>query len=140
MMLPCASLLETLQEVTGPAKTYSPINLWDMTLPNKGSTVTIPYPTDHACIVFVRRGSVTINNANNKLGPQDVALLNNDEDGASALQLTVLEKDSSVLIMGGERIDEPIANMGPFVMNTELSCNRRSKTIRTEASELHDGI
>ena len=36
------------------------------------------------------------------------------------IAVTVLEKDSSVLIMGGERIDEPIANMGPFVMNTEL--------------------
>ena len=99
----------------GPAKTYSPINLWDVSLPKKGSAIDIPYPKDHACIVFVRRGSVSINNK--KLGPQDVALLNMDAD---ALQLTVLEGNSSVLIMGGEPMDEPIANRGPFVMNTQL--------------------
>ena len=110
----------SLNGVLGPAKTFSPVNLWDVSLPTAGSVVVIPYPKDHSCIVFVRRGSVRINDRT--LGPQDVALFRNeDNDGdAEALQLVVLEQDSAVLIMGGEPIDEPIANRGPFVMNSDL--------------------
>lgn len=108
----------TLQGTEGPAKTYSPVNVWDVSLPTKGSVVDIPYPSDHSGIVFVRRGSISINDK--KLGPQDVALLNNGEQDAKAIQLTVLENDSAVLILGGEPLNEPIANRGPFVMNTDL--------------------
>jgi quercetin 2,3-dioxygenase len=107
----------TLNGMEGPAKTFSPVNVWDVSLPTKGSVVDIPYPQDHSGIVFVRRGSVSIDDK--KLGPQDVALLNNGE-AAGALQLTVLENDSAVLILGGEPLNEPIAQRGPFVMNTEL--------------------
>lgn len=117
----------SLYETTGPAKTYSPINLWDVALPKKGTTVEIPYPQGHACIVFVRRGTVMLNDK--KLGPQDVALLNNGE-AADALQLQVLKDDSAVLIMGGEIIDEPIANMGPFVMNTDLEIQQAVQDFR----------
>jgi len=77
----------------------------------------------------VRRGSVAIGDT--KLGPQEVALLNSTdsdfdygkpacETTSGILRINVLKNDSSVLIMGGEPIDEPIANMGPFVMNTNL--------------------
>jgi len=127
-------------DVVGPAKTYSPINLWDVILPTRGSTVRIPYENHHACIVFVRRGSVSI--GGKKLKPQEVALLNpnidNDKDNTcvagggsgtttadySVIELEVLKNDSAVLIMGGEPIDEPIANMGPFVMNTEAELRK----------------
>lgn len=107
----------SLNGIQGPAKTYSPVNLWDVSLPTVGSDLIIPYPKDHSCLVFVRRGSVRINGK--RLGPQDVALFRNDED-SEAVQLTVLEQDSAVLIMGGEPLREPIANRGPFVMNTDL--------------------
>ncbi len=116
-----------LGEIKGAAKTFSPVQMWDVNLPiGKGTTVDLPFPSDHTCIVFVRRGSVAViggddvdggNAQESKLGPQDVALMK--MDGSSMLRLKVLEKNSSVLILGGEPIDEPIAARGPFVMNTE---------------------
>ena len=98
---------------TGPAKTYTPVNLWDMVLPNKKTIVDIPYPPDHTAMIFVRRGKVSVDGKT--LGPQDVGILS---DSGDAIRVEVLQKNSAIVIMGGEPIDEPIAHMGPFVMNT----------------------
>merc|ERR1719313_1937141 len=98
----------------GPAKTYSPVNLWDISLPDKGRTVKVPYPIDHACMVFVRRGAVAI--GGKKIGPQEVAILNNPENNTcsstagesssesesssavSIIEINVLKNDSAVLV------------------------------------------
>jgi len=120
-----------LGDTKGTASTFSPIQMWDVSLPHAGSEVDLPYPADHQCMVFVRRGSVTIlsgdihdedtsqnrNTKSSPLGPQDVAILRMD-DGANALRLRVNEPDSDIMILGGEPINEPIAAQGPFVMNT----------------------
>jgi len=112
-----------LGETQGAAKTYSPVQMWDVSLPKAGSEVEFPFAKDHNCIVFVRRGSVEIISGEgealkaSKLGPQDVALMRTD--GSDLLKIRVLETNSSLIIMGGEPLDEPIAARGPFVMNTQ---------------------
>jgi quercetin 2,3-dioxygenase len=116
----------------GAAKTHSPVQLWDVTLPTKGTIVDLPFPADQTCIIFVRKGSVNVlsggeeegasstttstSTTTTTLGPQDVALMR--KDGSHTLRLRVNQADSSVLIMGGESLNEPIAAQGPFVMNT----------------------
>lgn len=106
----------------GGAKTYSPVNMWDVILPDAGAEVEIPYPSDHNCIVFVRRGGVEIMSGEegkgktSKLGPQDVALMH--LDGSDSIKVRVDRPDTSILIMGGEPLNEPIAAQGPFVMNS----------------------
>mmetsp|Transcript_1111 Transcript_1111/g.2462 ORF Transcript_1111/g.2462 Transcript_1111/m.2462 type:complete len:375 (-) Transcript_1111:15-1139(-) len=120
-----------LNDIQGAASTFSPIQMWDVQLPHAGAEVDLPYPADHQCMVFVRRGSVDVlsgssddnddNNSKHKsktstLGPQDVAIMR--LDGASFLRLRVNEPDSSIMILGGEPLNEPIAAQGPFVMNT----------------------
>lgn len=107
----------------GAAKTFSPVQMWDVNLPKAGSEVEFPFAADHNCIVFVRRGSVEVLSGEgdsleaSRLGPQDVALMRTD--GSDKLKLRVIDPDSSVMIMGGEPLNEPIAARGPFVMNTQ---------------------
>jgi redox-sensitive bicupin YhaK (pirin superfamily) len=124
-----------LGETEGAAKTFSPVQMWDVSLPNAGSEVDIPFPADHTCIVFVRRGSVQVlsgedgQGKTSTLGPQDVAVMRTD--GSSVLRLRVVQSDSSVLIMGGEPLNEPIAARGPFVMNTQSEIQQANADYRS---------
>lgn len=112
-----------VDEVKGAAKTFSPVQMWDVSLPQKGTEVDIPFPADQNCIVFVRRGGVQVLGGGEEkpkvssLGPQDVAVMH--LDGSDTLRVRVEDSDTSLLVMGGEPLNEPIAAQGPFVMNTQ---------------------
>lgn len=107
-----------LADTKGSASTYSPVQMWDVSLPNTGAEVDLPFPSNHNCVVFVRRGSIEILDGKSKvLGPQEVALMR--MDGGDTLRIRVVESDSKLLILGGEPLNEPIAAQGPFVMNTQ---------------------
>ena len=106
----------SFQDVKGPASTFSPVELWDVILPESNNVVDLPFPEDYNCIVFVRRGKASIlgNDGANEVGPQSVALM---EKKGGVLRLKADEKDTSLLVMGGLPLNEPIAARGPFVMN-----------------------
>lgn len=102
----------------GPATTFSPVELWDVTISTKGATVDLPFPEQYNCIVFVRRGKIDIvgeDGGKSHVGPQAVALT---QKNGGIVRIQSGEKDTSVMIMGGLPLDEPIAARGPFVMNT----------------------
>lgn len=98
----------------GPAKTFSPVNLWDVALLQKHEDYEFEIATGHTLLVFVRRGGIKVQGEDLKLA--DVAIMN---QGGTVLTIQATQDDSSVLILSGEPINEPIAAHGPFVMNTQ---------------------
>ena len=108
----------SLHGTKGPASTFSPVELWDVTLKEEGKTVDLPFPKEHNCVVFVRRGKIDVVGQDEKamhVGPQAVALTERNGD---VVRIRSGEGDTRVLVMGGLPLDEPIAARGPFVMNT----------------------
>ncbi|MBH0195650.1 MAG: hypothetical protein HP494_08670 [Nitrospira sp.] len=64
--------------------------------------------------VFVLQGRVVINGAQ-VAGEAEIALLGRKGERV-ALHA---EEDTTILVLGGEPIEEPVARYGPFVMNTQ---------------------
>jgi hypothetical protein len=98
---------------TGPARTFTPINLWDMRL-KAGASVTLDLPDGHNSALVVLAGHVIVGGTQ-AAGEAEMVLLSNDGSGVT------IDADGEVmiLVMTGQPIDEPIVGYGPFVMNSE---------------------
>lgn len=102
----------TLQGVTGPAKTFTPINAWDVQL-NAGGSVELTAPEGHTAMVIAQQGSVTVN-GETPLTAVELALFDRDGTGIRLAS----DRGARVLVLTGEPIREPVVGQGPFVMNT----------------------
>ncbi|KAK77361.1 pirin family protein, partial [Bordetella holmesii] len=96
----------------GPARTHTPMNVWDLRL-SPGGSLSLGVPDGHQAIVVVLRGTVLLNE-DEVLRDAQLAVL------AAYGEIVDLEanNDALVLILSGEPIDEPIVGHGPFVMNS----------------------
>ncbi len=106
----------------GPARTFTPVNLWDVRLradaTAAGKSVTLNVPDGYTTAVLVLAGEVRTNGST--VG--EARLIRFDRSGDSiTLEAT---KDAKVLVLSGEPIDEPVVGYGPFVMNTEDEIRR----------------
>ena len=96
----------------GAAKTFSPINLWDVTL-RAGRTAELALPDGHTTAFLVLSGNVVVNGEREAAGG-DLAIFERAGD-----RITVAAKTGAkILVMDGEPFAEPIVGHGPFVMNT----------------------
>lgn len=99
--------------IKGPAYTFTPMNMFNARL-NKGSVADFSFDKDFNTGVLIIEGEIKINNS--EIIPENnFALFKHD---GSDFQIEAI-KDSIVLMLSGEPINEPIASYGPFVMNTE---------------------
>ena len=96
----------------GPARTFTPINLWDVRLA-ANADVVLPLPKGHNSMIAVLSGHVTIDGRG--IGEAEIARLSADGEGISVHA----DGDAMILVLTGEPIDEPVFGYGPFVMNTE---------------------
>jgi redox-sensitive bicupin YhaK (pirin superfamily) len=123
----------TFAGVTGPARTFTPIDLWDLRL-NAGKSVTLDLHAGRNSALVILRGTVQVNG----------------EEVARQGQLVLFERDGSqirleandeakVLLLSGEPIDEPIVGHGPFVMNTEQEIHQAFEDFHSgRFGQMHD--
>jgi quercetin 2,3-dioxygenase len=96
----------------GAAKTFTPINLWDVNL-RTGKSAELSMPEGHTTAFLVLEGKVVIN-GEREVDEGDLAIFTRAGD-TIALEA---REDSKLLVMGGEPFAEPIVGQGPFVMNS----------------------
>ncbi len=97
----------------GPAKTFSPMHVWDLRL-RQGGVGDFTVPDGWTTLLFVLHGTVLVN-GEAIVREAQVAVL----DKAGERLSIEANNDAIALLLGGEAIDEPIVGHGPFVMNSE---------------------
>jgi redox-sensitive bicupin YhaK (pirin superfamily) len=98
-------------DIKGPAATFTPMQVYNARL-KKGAKVTFNFPEQYNSGMLVVEGDAVVNGQN---APTDhFVLLRNDGE----LINVEASEDAVILVLSGEPIDEPIAQYGPFLMNT----------------------
>ena len=99
-------------DVKGSASTFTEINVFDVRLNQNGELTTNIPATDNTAILVIE-GSAEVNGQHAAL--HNFVLFKNEGE-----TVTIKAKEKSVLLLlSGVPINEPIAQYGPFVMNTQ---------------------
>lgn len=110
--------------VKGPAKTFSPINIYIIDLENKGELEFVE-PGHYNTGILLLEGKVKINDKS--CSEKDFILFEN-KDGN--IRLESITDKSKLIVLSAEPIDEPIATGGPFVMNTKDEIEKAASDYR----------
>jgi redox-sensitive bicupin YhaK (pirin superfamily) len=102
----------------GPARTFTPIDLWDLRL-RAGERVELPVRDGRPTAIFVRKGEALLEGGE-RARAGELAIF----DAAGVGIAVHAGGDLEALVLSGAPIDEPIAGYGPFVMNTEAEIDQ----------------
>jgi redox-sensitive bicupin YhaK (pirin superfamily) len=103
----------------GPGSTYTPMTMVHATL-HPGARLSLPWRPDYSALVYVLAGLGTVGTEGRPIQTGQLAVLGNGNVLTVAAR-TAQESRSpnlEVLLLGGRPIREPVAWLGPFVMNT----------------------
>ncbi|MGA2944969.1 MAG: pirin family protein [Xanthobacteraceae bacterium] len=108
----------TFNGTRGPARTCTPINVWDLRL-TAGKPVSLDLSEGHTAILVVLSGAVRIESGQ-LAGEAQMAILSRE---GRSLTVTA-DEDATLLVLTGEPIDEPVVGHGPFVMNSQTEIHQ----------------
>ncbi|MEO5965818.1 MAG: pirin-like C-terminal cupin domain-containing protein, partial [Candidatus Limnocylindrales bacterium] len=103
----------------GPGSTYSPMTLVHATL-SPGATLSLPWRSDYNALAYTLAGRGSVGAEGRPARTGQLAVFG----PGNALTIAADQVQDSngptmdVLVLGGRPIREPVAWMGPFVMNT----------------------
>jgi quercetin 2,3-dioxygenase len=97
----------------GPAKTHTPITLFDLEFTSAGQA-EFALPAGHSAMTFTLEGEVRVGADERSIAVGQLAVFERGDGSVCVFGA----QGARVLVLGGEPIDEPIAAYGPFVMNT----------------------
>jgi redox-sensitive bicupin YhaK (pirin superfamily) len=109
-----------LGDVHGPGSTHSPMSMIHATIA-PGARLVLPWPCDFNALVYVLSGNALVGVEQRPLEAGQIAV----HGSGDLLQVdAAAQQDRSghsleLLVLGGRPIREPVAWMGPFVMNTK---------------------
>jgi redox-sensitive bicupin YhaK (pirin superfamily) len=99
--------------VKGPAKTFTPIHLYDLRL-RAGHRTELVLPEGHHTALFVLNGQAVLNGSQ-VLYEAELAVF-----GTTGERIAIEAKDDvTIVVLNGRSINEPVARHGPFVMNAQ---------------------
>ncbi len=101
----------TFNGIKGIASTFSPMEMYIITL-DKGGQTEIILPQGYNTGILVAGGSVRVNDSHD--APADHFILFANDGGRIEVQA---KEDALLLVLSGEPLNEPVAAGGPFVMN-----------------------
>jgi redox-sensitive bicupin YhaK (pirin superfamily) len=114
-----------LNEVEGPAKTFTPVNVFDVRL-EAGGSGELSLPSGHNSAIVLLKGEIVVNGSALLKGSAQVAPLSTSGETV----LLDAKTQSLVLVLSGEPIHEPVASYGPFVMNTDAELRQAVEDYR----------
>jgi quercetin 2,3-dioxygenase len=97
--------------VKGPAFTFTPMHVYNVRV-KTGANLELNFPSNFNTGILIVEGRANINGT--AVEADHFVLFKNDGE---SIEITAQE-DAVMLVLSGEPINEPIAQYGPFVMNT----------------------
>lgn len=99
----------------GLITTQTAVNVFTLKATDSGK-MDIEIPENHQLLIYLLDGEVLVNNVE-VLSKGNIQMLTFNKDG-NTLQIEA-KKESNLLIVSGEPLNEKIAQYGPYVMNTQ---------------------
>jgi quercetin 2,3-dioxygenase len=110
----------------GPARTFTPVTVLDVRL-RAGAKAKLDLPEGHTASIYMVKGEVRLNGREQVSATELVVF----ERAGEAIEIEAAQ-DTTLFVMSGEPIEEPVVGHGPFVMNS-------SQEIRQAFVDFHHG-